>query len=322
MKRAVFILILPLTLFSVRVFAVPNEIESFDGTGAYSGFDLPSWSTVGASGSFSVPAGQYKISSSGAPVDVGLERFVGQGDFESTLYVSNFTGWDTSMWQDGLRWQFWDSYMQDGISVVLDSARYYPNKALWVDKYVSGVKTTTTQLNLGSTITSLKWRVLWTETDKKWEVFYRINGGPAEPADVPAPDMPLTGYVLPSQSNRLTKILAYENISSTGVTAWLDNYIMAPRFGETPTPTNTVTPTFTVNFDTPTPTPVGLSAPEVYVSQSYGNDVTGDGTIDNPWASIVYALSQVNADSNRHVNIRVSQGVYIGQVQMKSWTNL
>lgn len=319
MKTRACICILSMFLFCVSAQAVNNELETFDGSGAYSGFDLPNWTNIGPAGTFSAPPGQYRIASSGTPS--GLQRPVGQGDFESTLYISDFTGWDTVSSGDGFKWEFWDIYMQDGISIVLDSSHFNPSKAIWIDWYRGGTKTTTTQLNIGNSVTQLKLKAVWIETTKHWELYYHINGGPDVPAETPFPDTPLTEYISPSQLNRHTRLVAYESYAMQGVTVWLDNYILAPRTGETPTDTPTPFATSTPTL-TPTYTPPPFSPSEAYVSSTYGSDVVGDGSIDNPWASIVHAMNQVSGTPFRRVTIRVGQGVYVGQVQMKPWVNL
>jgi len=61
-----------------------------------------------------------------------------------------------------------------------------------------------------------------------------------------------------------------------------------------------------------------------YVSQSNGFDKKGNGTIDNPWKSIAYALNQVGDLSKiNKVAFLVAMGSYTGQIlEMKSFADL
>lgn len=74
----------------------------------------------------------------------------------------------------------------------------------------------------------------------------------------------------------------------------------------TPTPTRTATRTTT---PTRTATPTATTPPPVlyYVDAVYGSNLTGDGSLQAPWQTITYALSQITSSN---VEIHVAPGTY------------
>jgi len=61
---------------------------------------------------------------------------------------------------------------------------------------------------------------------------------------------------------------------------------------------------------------------EVYVSLTTGNDETGCGTIDNPWASISHAVEQAPGAETLPVNIHVAAGTYVENVALGAYQSL
>lgn len=61
-----------------------------------------------------------------------------------------------------------------------------------------------------------------------------------------------------------------------------------------------------------------------YVSQNNGNDKKGDGTKNNPWQTVVYALQTVNGETENHpVALFVAEGIYSGStIEMKQFIDL
>ncbi len=64
-----------------------------------------------------------------------------------------------------------------------------------------------------------------------------------------------------------------------------------------------------------------IAGADFYVS-TYGSDLTGDGSKDNPWMSIGYALEQMLAEPGNRRTIRVAAGTYEDNIKMKSFVDL
>ncbi|MFH1039466.1 MAG: hypothetical protein V1789_12450 [PVC group bacterium] len=52
------------------------------------------------------------------------------------------------------------------------------------------------------------------------------------------------------------------------------------------------------------------AATQVYVSTATGSDLTGDGSMENPWASIGHAIDSVSGTAGDPYEILVAQGTY------------
>lgn len=66
-----------------------------------------------------------------------------------------------------------------------------------------------------------------------------------------------------------------------------------------------------------------LHSSEYYVSTSTGSDFYGGGSLENPWATIKYALSHVSGSASNPASIYVAQGTYHEyEISMKQYVSI